>query len=151
RPRCRRRAGLHVPDRDDVPRAAARVPRGRGADRLHRPPCRRLQDEPFDRARGRPAGAAAAPLGALRTRAEAALSRFVRPAAVVPCPAVGVATRGVIAGVGVAVVAAGAFFLGFQQYTAQAKVAGPGATRWSSKTPTVRLLVDHASTLRDVE
>jgi lipoprotein-anchoring transpeptidase ErfK/SrfK len=59
--------------------------------------------------------------------------------------------RGAIFGVGVAAVAGGVLFFGAQQYQAQAKVAGPGPTRWHSSSPTVRLLVEHPANLRDVE
>ncbi len=53
-------ARLRLPDRDDVPRQAQRLPDRRGADHVRRSHARRLEDEPLDRARGRLARAAAA-------------------------------------------------------------------------------------------
>ena len=58
-------ARLRLPGRDDLPGDPRRLPGGRGADRLPRPPGRQLEDEPRDRRRGDLAGAAAA----LRRRA----------------------------------------------------------------------------------
>ena len=45
-------AGLLLPDRPGVAGAAGRVPRGRGADHVHRAGARRVQDEQRDRRRG---------------------------------------------------------------------------------------------------
>ncbi len=56
-------ARLRVPDRDDVPRQAQRLPDRRGPDHVRRSHARRVEDEPLDRARGCLAGAAAAAAG----------------------------------------------------------------------------------------
>ena len=78
RARCRRCAGLPVPDRDDLPGAAARLQRGRGADHVRRPRRRRIEDVALDRVRGDAARAAAAPPGCARA---AAARRRRRPRA----------------------------------------------------------------------
>ncbi len=54
-----RAEGLRLPDRDDVPRAAARLRRGRGADHLRRPRRGRIEDVAADRGGGCLARAAA--------------------------------------------------------------------------------------------
>ena len=54
---------LRLPGRDDLPGDPAGVQRGRGPDRLPRPPCRDLEDGPLDRRRGDLAGPLAAPRG----------------------------------------------------------------------------------------
>src|SRR5581483_8210813 len=61
RPRRRLVARLRLPDRDDVPRAARRVPRRRGADHVHRPGERPLEEDARDRRRGHVARAGAPP------------------------------------------------------------------------------------------
>ena len=66
RPRGDRVQGLHVPDRDDLPGPAGGLPGDRGADPLHRPRGRRLEDVALDRARGDLEGAAPAPRRAER-------------------------------------------------------------------------------------
>src|ERR1700761_3315576 len=54
RPRPGRGARLRLPGRDDLPDDPARLQGGRGADRLPRPPRRRLEDGRRDRRRGGP-------------------------------------------------------------------------------------------------
>ena len=46
------RQRLHVPDRDDLPARAGRRPRHRGADHVHRPRARHVEDVGPDRRRG---------------------------------------------------------------------------------------------------
>ena len=65
--RRRPRGRLRVPDRDDLPRLAARRPRGRGPDHVPRSARRPVEDEPPDRRRG------------ARRRREPALGRAARP------------------------------------------------------------------------
>ena len=60
--------GLRLPDRDDLPRAAQRLPRGRGSDPLRRPPRRSVEDVGVDLLRGADAGVAAAVADPARRR-----------------------------------------------------------------------------------